>query len=412
MTEEVSTRPNNIVILGGSIGGLGTAHYLLRHVVRDFPDHKVIVVSPNQQFLWRPACPRALVRADFSNDKRLLVNISDLLKQYPSDQFEHVIGVATSLDEQDSSITVRRTGGNDETLKFDALIVATGASTTSPLLGLTGDDSVLIESWKTFQNALSTAERIVIAGGGPAGIETAGELGELLNGRKGWFGGPKRKASITVVTSASQILPHLRPSIAQTAENYLTDLGVEILKNTKVESASPLDAGTANALISKSTILLSSGSSISADLYIPAVGTTPNTAFLHQSLLGSDGRVEVDPSTLRVTGSNARIYAIGDASNYARPAIHNMFDAVPTLCVNMKHDLLTTYGREEEAASEDRKYAEDTRETQFVPIGSGRGVGAAMGWRLPSWLVSLVKGKNYMLWTTGGITSGKQWAKA
>jgi hypothetical protein len=54
-------------------------------------------------------------------------------------------------------------------------------------------------------------------------------------------------------------------------------------------------------------------------------------------------------------------------------------------------------------------FEEDVRETQLVPIGTKKGVGAAMGWRLPGWLVWVIKGRDYWIWTTGRLWSGRQW---
>ena len=34
---------------------------------------------------------------------------------------------------------------------------------------------------------------------------------------------------------------------------------------------------------------------------------------------------------------------------------------------------------------------------QFVPIGSQQGVGAAFGWKLPSFLIKLAKSKDFMI---------------
>jgi hypothetical protein len=36
-----------------------------------------------------------------------------------------------------------------------------------------------------------------------------------------------------------------------------------------------------------------------------------------------------------------------------------------------------------------------------VPMGTTGGVGAIMGWRLPSWIIGLLKGKDYMLGMSG-----------
>jgi hypothetical protein len=52
----------------------------------------------------------------------------------------------------------------------------------------------------------------------------------------------------------------------------------------------------------------------------------------------------------------------------------------------------------------DREFAMDTREAILVPIGSGGGVGAFMGWRTPSWFVWMLKGRDYMLGMNGQST--------
>ena len=47
----------------------------------------------------------------------------------------------------------------------------------------------------------------------------------------------------------------------------------------------------------------------------------------------------------------------------------------------------------------------------MVPIGKSKDVGAAMGYQLPSFMTWLVKGRDYWLWTTGGLWTDKQRAK-
>ena len=164
-------------------------------------------------------------------------------------------------------------------------------------------------------------------------------------------------------------------------------------------------------MTSKATVTLENGKTLDADLYIPAFGTRPNSSFISKELLTSDGRVETNPSTLRVDRAGPRIYAVGDVASYARPAIHLILNAIPVVCVNIKRDLLLAAGKAETSVAKDRTFKEDTRETQLVPIGKSKGVGAAMGYQIPSFLVWLIKGRDYWLWTTGGLWSGKQWAK-
>ncbi|KAE9573551.1 hypothetical protein CGMCC3_g10503 [Colletotrichum fructicola] len=344
----------------------------------------------------------------FPQDK-LFVDIATAYEQYPVDKFHFVYATATALDYVKWTVSVSLAGQKgDETIGFEALVIATGASTPSPLLGLNGSYEGLRQSWEDFRKALPQAKTIVIAGGGPAGVETAGELGEYLNGRAGLFNSTpeKPKVAITLVTAGTKILPALRPALGQKAERYLAQVGVTVIKNTRVDSVTPSNAGVEDIGMS-ATINLSNGQILSADLYIPATGTRPNTSFINPSILTSDGRVETNPSTLRVDKAGPRVYAIGDVSSYARPAVHNILGAVPVLCANIKRDLLLASGKTDAAAKDDRVFKEDLRETQMVPIGKSKGVGAAMGWRLPGFLVWLIKGRDYWLWTTAKLWGGE-----
>lgn len=410
-----STVQKNIVILGGSYGGVSIAHYLLKHVFPNLPDsasYQIVLVSTSDEVMCRPACPRAMISDDLLPQEKLFVNIPKLFAHYPKNSFRFVHGTAAKLDHTARNATVERRSGELETIQFHSLVIATGASTRSPLLGLNQDVDFLRKSWAAFREALKAAKTVVIAGGGPSGIEIAGELGQYLNGRAGWFHSTLTdpKVQITVVTAGSDILPVLRPAIAKQAEEYLARVGVRVIRNSRVKRVEPEEAGTED-VSSQATVILEAGEILKADLYIPAIGTIPNTGFLDKSLLRSDGRVDTNASTLRVDRAGPRIYAIGDVSSSARPAVHNVLSAVPVLATNIERDLLNADGNQTSTVGEDRKFEEDKRETQLVPIGQSKGVGAAMGYRLPSFMVWLIKGRDYWLWTTGNLWSGKQWAR-
>src|SRR5271155_219185 len=104
-----------IVILGGSYGGVSTAHYLLKHVVPHLPDkesYQVIVVSASSQAMCRPACPRALISDDMLPQEKLFVNIPKLFEQYPKGSFRFVHGTATELDHTNRIVSVNLATGN------------------------------------------------------------------------------------------------------------------------------------------------------------------------------------------------------------------------------------------------------------------------------------------------------------
>lgn len=385
----------NIVVLGGSYGGVSIAHYLLKHAIPKLPSpasYQIVLVSPSEQAMCRPACPRSLISDDLLPISKVFADIPQAFTQYPTANFRFLHGTATSLDHTNRLVSITLADGGTEALAFHTLVLATGASTTSPLFGLNRDSVFLRARWAEFRESLAAARTIVIAGGGPSGIETAGELGEYLNGRAGWFSSKLEnpKVKITVVTSAAQILPVLRTSIATKAEALLAQVGVTVVKNTRVAGVLPEGAGT-ESVGSKATVTLEDGTKLEADLYIPAVGTQPNTSFVDKSLLTADGRIDTNAATLRVDQAGPRIYAIGDVASYSRPAIHLTLAAVPVLGANIKRDLLLDAGTAETAVGDDRVYVEDKRETHLIPIGTSKGVGAAMGYEFPSFMIWLIK---------------------
>ncbi|KAH8666948.1 hypothetical protein BX600DRAFT_487672 [Xylariales sp. PMI_506] len=408
-----------IVVLGGSYAGVSTAHYTLKHAIPKLPEpesYRVVLVSRSGEAMCRQATPRAMIADSMFPQEKLFTSIPKGFESYPKNSFRFIKGTATSLDHTKRvvSFTVAETG-TTETLEFHALVIATGASTPSPLLGFNKDEVALKDSWATFRESLKTAKSIVIAGGGPTGVEIAGELGEHLNGRAGLFKSKPHspKVSITLVTSSSKLLPLLRPSIADKAEHLLAQVGVTVAKNSRVASVKPEDSGAETSLAGRTTVTLEGGKTLDADIYIPALGMTPNVSFVDISLLTADGSGRIETSkALRVDKAGPRIYAIGDAGSCARPAVHNILGCVPVLGANLKRDLLIASGQITEAdAAPLREFQEDAREMQLVPIGQSKGVGAAMGWALPSWLVWLIKGRDYWLWTTPGVWGGGQWAK-
>lgn len=407
----------HIVVLGGSYGGVSVAHNILKHTFPHLPkpdDYQLVMISTSAQAMNRPGTPRALIADAMFDQARFFVSVPAQFGQYPKGSYRFIRGAAVELDHDARTVSYRTTRGRVEQLPYYALVIATGASTPSPLFSFNRDEETLRNSWAAVRQALPSVRSIVVAGGGPTGVEVAGELGEYLNGHAGAFSGAlaKPRVPITLVTSDARILPLLRPGLAAKAEAMLAKVGVTVLKGARVRSVTPEGAGAdAAAVAAPATVTLEGGRTLAADLYIPAGGLRYNTAFVAPALRTSAGRVAVNPATLRVDAAGPRVYALGDAAAAARPAVHLVLAQAPVLAANLKRDVLRDAGCAAAAPPEDRLFREDTRETQMVPIGKGRGVGAGAGYALPSVMVWLLKGRDYWLWTTANLWSGKQWAK-
>lgn len=415
----------NIVVLGASWAGLSFAHYYLKHIhslaKAATPNviYKLIIVDPSTHFYWKVGSPRSLVDVKELPHDQMFTPIEKGLKQYPADAYTFIQAEATSLDTTARTVTVNnKANGQKNTIPYYSLIIATGTKTPSPLTGLQGVHTDTVKALEEMNKRLAGAKEVIIAGGGPVAVEVAGEIGERYNAAG-------KKVNITIITANDKILPVLRPALSFKAEKLLNKVGVTVIYKTRVEKAESA-SGTKNAnengtgvgppgaMDGKTTVFLDNGKTMTADVYIPATGVTPNTSFLPDSLIDSTGYVKTNKSTLRVDAAGPRVYCIGDVGNYSRGGILDCYAAIPALAINMTNDLALGFanaGQHTGPSKKDKIFTPDTSETQVVPVGRKGGVGAYNGWKLPSFAVSMAKGKDYMIGMRGEVTDGTKWKK-
>ncbi|KAF2097774.1 FAD/NAD(P)-binding domain-containing protein [Rhizodiscina lignyota] len=405
----------NIIILGASYAGLSSAHYFLKHILPSLPaggkDYHVYLVDPSTHWFTRPAAPRAVIKEDLMPYDKTFLPIADGFKSYSADKFSFMVGTATTLDIPGRTVTVSLKEGGEQTVPFHSIVIATGVKSRSPILGVTTDAEHLKTAIDRFRTVLPSAKSIVIAGGGPAGVETAGEIGEFLNGTAGFFSrfpsNPKTKITL-VAGPTKKLLPALRPAIAKTAEKYLNRVGVEVMYGTKVTKVSPETSGYTT------TVYLDNGAKLEADIFIPANGVVPNTEFIDKFYLNDEGYLRVDKQTLRLDIAGKRIYAVGDVAALGVGGVMAIYDEIPVVMTNMKRDLLNESKGENALPApkgEDMTFTPNTKETQVVPVGRGKGVGAIFGWRLPSFFVWMIKGRDYFTSMAPPVQNGSKWAK-
>ncbi|PPJ56358.1 hypothetical protein CBER1_00707 [Cercospora berteroae] len=387
----------NIVVLGVAWAGLGTAHHICKHLLPKLKssgsaNYVLHLVDPSTHFWWHVAAPRQICSAEGNvSFEKSFVPIKDGFKQYTNLQDSLVFhqASASALDTQSRRVTLTKPDGTTENLEYWALIISTGVRTPTPLTGFQGDHTVSQKALREANTKLKSAQVIVVSGGGPVGVETAGELGAH-------FGG---KAKIILVTAGKKLLPILNDARSKKADALLKKVGVEVRYDTKVTGQNDLGNG-------KTEVLLSSGEPLQADFYIPAFGVTPNTEWLPNDLKDSKGFVSTNQNTLRVDKAGARVYAAGDVSGVDSGGVMNMYSSLPVLHANIDHDLLS----EAKAGNvAEKTYNFVPKETQFVPVGPKTGVAAFNGWSVPGFVVSFAKGRDYMVSMMDGFTEGKKW---
>lgn len=388
----------NIVILGASFAGIQAAQYITKHTLpalkaKHEAKYHVYVISPTSDFYFRVASPRVATSTSLIAAERICAPISEIFKDCPADDFTFIQASATGLDTAARKVLYRKNSYlQDEKLSYHALIVATGSKTHHPAFSMSNSKEETIQAIETMNAQVSTAKDIIVVGGGPTGVETAGELGEYLNGRPGWFSTPPRKANITLLTAGDQLLPTVRAAIGKEAENKLKALGVDVVYNTRVADVADSEDG-------RKIVTLAKGEKLETDIYIPAHGIVPNSSFLPSNLLNKSGYLKTNSSTLRVDEAGPRVYALGDISDASRNTVMDLNGMLPVVFVNLKRDLLSFDPSSPNipVPGKDRVFEPTTKELMMSPIGSAGGVGVVFGWRVPNWFVWILKARDFMI---------------
>lgn len=406
---------HNIIILGGNFAGLSIAHYLLRHTIPALEassnasqKYKVTLISPSTHLFFKVGAPRLCSPALAPIDKAFLP-IADGFKTYPPDRFRFLQGEATDLAQDTKTITVTLTESNEPTttttVTYDSLVLATGTTSNSPLWTLHGSHLTSRAAFKDLLLRLPHAHTITIVGGGPAGVETAGELAAQYG----------RSKSITLLSGTTRLLPRLPPPTSRDAAAYLSaKLGVTVTHNLRLASASALDDATG-----RTRLALDDGTTRTTDLFIDATGAKPNTSFLPPAWLNANGYVQTDVRTLRATAAGPHVYAVGDVASYSLGSLFDVNNAIAPLASSVLVDLSSSSsssgmggGSAAVAKKKQKIHKQSETMTQLVPIGPGGGVGLLFGWRVPSWLVWAAKGRSYFFWMAEGVVRGKDYVKA
>lgn len=383
---------HNIVVLGGSFAGLSITHNLLRHVIPDLPSpsqYKLILVNPSDHFYFKVAAPRMAPRGDLIPLDQIMRPIKDGFAKYSN--FEFIQAYARSVDPATREITIEHVTGekNSTSIHYDTLIIATGASSKSPLWSPAVPKEQTEAALGEFRDKLKSAQRIVIAGGGAVGVETAGELG---------FDHGKKK-DILLYSGTTNLLNRVRSDVGQRAQKYLQQMGVTIVHNIKIVSSGSDSEG-------KEVLHLSDGSQTTADLFIDARGSKLNNEFLPSSWLNEQGAVAVDDTQrVKAAGSAARVYAVGDIASYSKGSVMDVQFAIPPLTSVIEYDL--SNGK----SGAQPTYTGQTSQNMLVPVGRKKAVGVLFNYWVPSVFGNMIKGKTFFANQTPDYVTGDKWAK-
>ena len=183
-----------------------------------------------------------------------------------------------------------------ESINYDKLLIAAGATATKPPIPGIDMDSVyncwsLADAHRIAEQA-EPGSRVILMGAGFIGCIILEALAA-------------RKVDLTVIEMENRMVSRMTNEVMGTMiKDWCVKQGIKVLTSTRVEEIS---AGTDTPL----AVRTDGGATLSADLVICATGVRSNTAFLEGSGINVDMGIVVDDF---LQTSQADIYAAGDVA--------------------------------------------------------------------------------------------------
>ena len=204
---------------------------------------------------------------------------------------------ATAINTQNKTVDAQNKDGKTETLPYDSLIIATGASSFMP--PIKGKEKQGILSLRTLGDGVAIDEAV------KNGAKTALVMGAGLIGLETAIGLQERGLQVTVVEMLPQVLPQmLDADMAKAVQEMLQEKGISIIVGKPVEEILGAE---------KATGVVAGGQQFSADIVISAFGVRANTQLAQNAgiLMGDTKAIKTNA---RMETSAKDVYAAGDCA--------------------------------------------------------------------------------------------------
>ena len=280
MNQDQQARPT-VVVIGGGYGGVGVAKAL-------DADTDVVLVEPKDAFVHNIGALRALVEPAF---------LPKIFLPY-----DRLLSRGRVIRDRAVEVSAHRVVlASGEAIAADYVVLATGSTYPFPAKSDAHDAKDAIDNYRAAYGELTHADRVLLVGAGPVGIELAGEIVAKWPGKR-----------VTILDLADDVLGgKFRPELRAELRKQLVDLGVELVLGEGLRELPP----TAANELSTFTVTTNSGRQITADIWFQCFGVSPVSDYLSDDLASArrpDGFVTVG-SVLQVAGHD-NVFAIGDVS--------------------------------------------------------------------------------------------------
>lgn len=300
-----------VVVVGGGFGGAFAARYLARYAPAGT---EIELINSTNYFVFQPLLPEVASGNISAPDA-----VTPLRQMLPGVKVR--MGTVTGVD-RDAKYVQLLQGSyrTPQKVNYDHLVVAAGQKTNLDIAPGFREHALCIRNLadahelrnkviRRLEHADVTEDPVikerlltfVVVGGGFSGVETVGEISEMIRRTLRFYPNVQQSDTRTIIVQSSdRLLSELPEKLGRYAERILSKRGVEVILGRRVSSA------TANA------VCLSDGERIETSLFVSTAGNGPTRFCRSLGIPLERGRLPVD-RTLKVRGEDY-IWSLGDAA--------------------------------------------------------------------------------------------------
>jgi len=306
-----SARPR-VLILGGGFAGVGAAKEL------EHADAEVVLVDKHDYHTFQPLLYQ--LATGLLEITAVGHSLRDLVGHQENTSVHEGTVIGVDLDSREVTFDDR------DPLGYDYLVFALGAEVNYFGTGGAAEHAFpmytlphavrlkdhVLERWEAADRDQSLVEdgalNIVVVGGGPTGVETAGAMAELYRSEfaKDYPDLQQDQARVILLEAGPELFSMFKPNLREYTAKALTDRGVEVQTGSAVDAVAP------------TRVTLKSGEEIKAHTLVWGAGLQGNELVKSMGIeLQRGNRIGVGPDL--TLPDHPEVYVLGDVAAIVDP---------------------------------------------------------------------------------------------